>query len=208
MSQQTVPSKCSHCDKPMSAPLVCDFCHSLNPAGLMTDYFALMGLPRRFDLDEDVLRQKFFALNRHVHPDKHEDESPEVRQLSLAMSAAVNDAFRTLKDPATRAGYLLELHGGKSSAADKSVPDGFLETMMMMQEELADAKAAGNTAVIARLKEVLQNQHDGLIRRITALFGDYEESVACEAVRTDLLGEIRQQLNAVSYVRKLLSQVG
>lgn len=203
---QTFPFKCRACSKPMAEPLVCDSCHSLNPAGLMKDHFTLMGMPQTYALDEASLQQKFIALNRHVHPDRHTDDSPEVQQLSLAMAAAVNDAYRTLKDPATRAAYLLELLGGKSSAADKSVPDGFLNTTMMMQEELADAKAAGNTAEVARLRTVLQNQNDGLMQRIRALFDDYEASVSCEAVRTDLLDEIRKQLNAVSYVRKLLSQ--
>ena len=79
--------------------------------------------------------------------------------------------------------------------------------MMMMQEELADAKAAGTDAQLARLGEVLQTQHDGLIKRISGLFADMEPAVACEAVRKGLLGEIRKQLNAVSYVRKLLSQL-
>ena len=204
---EAVPSKCKHCDKPMSEVVVCDYCHAINPGGLTNDFFALLALPRTFNLDQTLLQQKFFALNRHVHPDRHSGESPEVQQLSLAMAAAVNDAYRTLKDPATRGAYLLELLGGKSSAADKSVPDGFLNTIMMLQEELADAKQAGRDDEVSRLRDVLCKQEDGLLRRIADLFSQYEESVACEAVRTDLLMEIRKQLNAVSYVKKLLSQM-
>ena len=205
---QTFPTKCKHCEKLMTEPVVCDFCHTLNPAGLTTDYFSLLGLTRQFAVDEKELQQKFFALTRHVHPDKHGGENPEMQQLSLAITAAVNDAYRTLKDPYTRGTYLLELMGGKSSADDKSVPDGFLGTMMMMQEELADAKAAGKTAEISHLREVLQNQFDGLVKRIAALFDQCEDAVACQAIRADLLDEIRKQLNATSYVKKLLSQVG
>jgi len=111
-----------------------------------------------------------------------------------------------LSDPAARAAYLLTLFGGKSSADDKSVPDGFLGTMMMMQEELTDALVADDRAEIARITEVLQTQHDGLLRRIGTLYEQYQESVSCKAVVDDLLGELRQQLNAVSYVKKLLSQ--
>lgn len=191
----------------MSDVLVCDSCHTLNPDGLLTDYFSLLGLPRTFRLDDAELTRKFFAINRHVHPDHQDASNPEMQQLSLAMSAAVNNAYRTLKDPATRAAYLLELLGGKSSADDKSVPDGFLNTMMMMQEELADAKAAGRVEDVARLKDVLTRQRDGLLARIGELFSQWEESVSCEAVRQDLFDEIRRELNANSYVRKLLSQM-
>jgi len=189
----------------MSAPLVCDYCRALNPIPAMVDYFTLLGVPRRFDLDSEQLRRKFLELNRHTHPDYHVGESEDARQLSLRVSAGVNDAYRTLADPATRAAYLLELLGGDSSADDKSVPDGFLETMMMMQEELAQAVSASDAEELSRLGRVLQTQRDGLLRRIGGLFGELDDAVACEAVRRDLLGEIRRQLNAVSYVKKLLS---
>ena len=79
--------------------------------------------------------------------------------------------------------------------------------MMMMQEEIEDARNADDENELAKLRDVLQTQHHGLIRRIAGLFADLEPAAACEAVRMDLLGEIRKQLNAVSYVRKLLSQV-
>lgn len=201
------PAKCKHCSKPVSSVLVCDYCHTLNPAAAnVTDYFTLLGLPRRYDIDEAELQRKFVALSRHAHPDFHGTESPEVQQLSLQLSAALNDAYRTLREPAARAAYLLELLGGKSSAQDKSVPDGFLGTMMMVQEELADAKAGGDSSELTRIRGVLTTQRDGLMRRIARLFDDYQEAVACQAVTADILNEIRKQLNAVSYVRKLLSQ--
>ncbi len=189
----------------MSAPLVCDYCQTLNPPPATTDYFALLGVPQRFDLDEKELQRCFVAISRHVHPDFHGGESADVQQLALKVSAAVNDAYRTLKDPFRRADYLLELLGGRRSADDKSVPDGFLGTTMMMQEEIAEAKAASRQAELGRLRGVLQTQHDGLMKRVAALFNDYQEGLSCEAVRKDLLGEIRRLLNAVSYVKKLLS---
>jgi molecular chaperone HscB len=205
---QTLPAKCRQCSKPLSDVAVCDFCHSINPAAAGMDYFTLLGLPRQFELDEKVLHDRFLALSRAVHPDYHGSDAADAQMLSLQMSAAVNDAYRTLKSPALRAAYLLELVGGKSSAQDKSVPDGFLDTMMMMQEEVHDAKTAGRAGELDRLRGVLTTQHDGLMHRIAGLFGQLQDAAACDAIRNDLLGEIRQQLNAVSYVTKLLEQAG
>ncbi|HDZ44555.1 hypothetical protein LCGC14_0339960 [marine sediment metagenome] len=205
-TQAAAPAKCAQCDKPMSQPLVCDFCHALNPPGAEVDYFSLLALPQRYDLADDEIHRKFLALNRHAHPDFHANEPPEVQALSLRISANVNDAYRVLSDPTSRANYLLEMLGGPSLADDKSVPDGFLSTMMMMQEEIADAKAADDDGELARIREVLQIQHDGLMNRIEGLFEEHQKSVDCEAVRQDMLGAIRRQLSAVSYVKKLLSQ--
>jgi len=190
----------------MSTPAVCDYCHTVGPDAAVVDYFTLLGLPRRFDLDPQEIQDKFVALSRHAHPDFHAADTPEVQKLHLQVSAALNDAYRTLNDPASRASYLLNLFGGKSSADDKSVPDGFLGTMMMMQEELADAVGDANAEEIARIGDVLQTQHDGLMNRIATLFEQYQESVSCKAVVDDLLNELRKQLNAVSYVKKLLSE--
>ena len=204
--RQTIPAKCQRCEKPLSDVTVCDYCHSLNPAAAGVDYFTLLGLPRQFELDEDLLTGRFHTLSRAVHPDTHGAESADAQLLALQISAAVNDAYRTLKSPPLRAAYLLELLGGKSSAQDKSVPEGFLSTTMMLQEELADAKAGGDQAELARIRSVLTTQRDGLIRRIAKLFEDCQEAMACQAMTADILNEIRRQLNAVSYVRKLLSQ--
>jgi molecular chaperone HscB len=207
-TSQARPTKCGQCERPMSTPIVCDYCQALNPIPAATDYFALLGVPRRFDVDPQLLHRKFLALSRHSHPDFHTDDSPEVQVLSLRVSAAVNDAYRTLTDPARRAAYLLELLGGRSAVDDKAVPEGFLGTMMMMQEEIADAKAADRQDELDRVRGVLQTQNDGLIRRIAGLFEEHQQAVSCNAVRQDLLGEIRRQVNAVSYVRKLLSLLG
>lgn len=205
---QAIPTKCQRCDKPLSDVTMCDFCHSLNPAAAGVDYFTLLGLPPQFELDAEVLRERFLALSRTVHPDMHGGDAADAQGLAVQLAAAVNDAYRTLRSPDLRAAYLLELVGGKSSAQDKSVPEGFLGTIMMMQEEVHDAKAGGHAVELERLRGVLKTQHDGLIRRIAGLFCELAAGAACVAVRKDLQGEIRRQLNAVSYVAKLLEQAG
>ena len=136
---QATPVKCTHCDKPMTTPVVCDYCHTIGPEAAVADHFALLDLPRRFDLDAAEIHRKFLALSRHAHPDFHAGDTPEVQQLHLQVSAALNQAYRTLKDPAARASYLLALFGGKSSADDKSVPDGFLGAMMAVLHETGHA---------------------------------------------------------------------
>jgi molecular chaperone HscB len=169
------------------------------------DYFALLGLPRTYQLDQAALHESYIALSRHSHPDFHSHDKPEVKALAMSVSAAVNEAYRTLSDPVRRAGYLLELLGGPSSAQDKSVPEGFLNTMMMMQEELADALAAGDQKGQQRIRQVLSTQREGLLKRVQGLFGELEAASSCEATRQDLLHEIRKQLNAIAYVKKMMS---
>ncbi len=199
--QTAAPSKCVACNRQLQSAVVCDYCHTLNPITSPTDYFQLLGLPRRFDLDADELRRKYLALNRHSHPDFHTGDDPEVQRLSLSVSSAINDAYRTLRDATARAEYLVELLGGGSSAADKSVPDGFLEKAMRLQEELAEAddphaREAMRAALASRLAE--------RVGQLSALFGRFDEQVACEGMRLDQLARLRRHLNAISYLRRLV----
>lgn len=206
-SRSATPVKCSRCHAEIKNPVMCDYCKSVNPGAAVMDYFTLLDVPETFHIDQDELRRKYLALSRHAHPDFHARDGAEVQQLHLQVSSALNEAYQTLRDPACRAAYLLGRLGGKSMAEDKSVPDGFLDTMMMMREEIEEARRDGDEHEKQRLEKVLRTQHDGRLCRIGELFEQYLQAVACRAVTQDLLAEIRKQVNAVSYVKKLLSQL-
>jgi len=84
------------------------------------DHFTLFGLERRFAIDEAALEKSYLDLSRLLHPDRQlaqrSDESLAKRQQrALALSAAMNQAYGTLKDPTKRAEYLLKLLGGASA---------------------------------------------------------------------------------------------
>ena len=75
------------------------------------DLFQVLGLPRRLAVDRGDLDRRYHDASRVVHPDRHGTADPRTRDLSLAASAAVNRAYRTLRDPVERGRYWLELHG-------------------------------------------------------------------------------------------------
>jgi len=67
------------------------------------------------------------------------------RRASLERSSYLNDAYRVLKQPATRIGYLLELEGFRAKAEDpsrasKEVPPALLEEVFALNEELDEVR--------------------------------------------------------------------
>jgi len=202
---RAVPAKCVACARELHTPVVCDYCHSLNPISGPTDHFTLLGVPRRFEVDQAQLRSRYLALNRHAHPDFHSNDNPAVRELSLTVAAAVNDAYRTLSDPFTRGEYLLALLGGRPSAEDKSTPDGFLAEMAEIQEKLYTARAERDQQTMRRTAAELTDRFERRIARLGEMFGGFDTQVGCEAVRQSELDRIRKELNAISYVRRLLA---
>jgi len=175
----------------MSSPLFCGNCGTLQ-AGNGLNYFELFGLEPAYELDPAELRRRYLSSARSIHPDRGADAA-----LSLEASARLNEAYRVLSDPLLRAEYLLELVGGKSSAADKSVPQEVLDRTLMLREQIEEARLAGDQPTLATLRGQVGLLVDDVLVAVANL--------ARQLPGTDLIRqELRQQLNTVKYYQRLL----
>src|SRR5687768_15330486 len=75
------------------------------------NFFDLFGLPAGFDIDTIDLAARYRTLAREAHPDRFVNGSDAERRLAMQMTTLLNEAFRVLKEPVSRARYLLELKG-------------------------------------------------------------------------------------------------
>ena len=113
------------------------------------DHFARLGLPAALDLEPASLDRAYFALQRQWHPDRFVARPPDERARASSEAAALNDAYRTLKDPLSRAVYLAELKGVEMPGDGKTIDDPeLLMEAMEAREELHDA---GSTQAIDAL---------------------------------------------------------
>jgi len=93
----------------------------------MTDYFALLGVPRRPWIELDSLKARFFSLSAEVHPDKvHEAPEPEKRAAHERYTE-LNAAYNTLREPKERLRHLLELERSQKPKQVQEVPSAALE---------------------------------------------------------------------------------
>lgn len=168
----------------------------------MSDHFSRLRLPRRFDLDPAELERQYLAQSRAVHPDFHAGGATADLAASLDLSAALNEAYTTLRDPFSRAEYLLALEGGPSAAEQKQMPPAFLAEMLEARERLEEVKAAGNTcaAGLAELQDEFTARHDAILSEVATRFAQ----LPLAPDRGKLLAEIRERLNAAKYVRGLI----
>src|SRR5439155_1407428 len=119
---EAIPRECWKCHAESGAALVCPRCAAIQPLPADADLFAVLGLPRQLALDLPDLERRYHAASRAVHPDRFQTAGPRERALSLAASAAVNRAYRTLRDPVARGRYWLELHGARLGDGGPLVP--------------------------------------------------------------------------------------
>ena len=78
---------------------------------LNADFFTLLGVPKRFELDQAALDERFRELQREAHPDRIAAADDAARRASMMLAAQINEAYQTLRSPLKRATYLLELAG-------------------------------------------------------------------------------------------------
>src|ERR1700751_3344480 len=114
--------------------------HAVNAS---TDYFAIFGLPRKLSIDLSWLEQKFLQLSWKLHPDNFVNASEPERELSLKKSSELNDAYRALRDPLARVGYLLEIEGERKEGQTKQqAPPELLEEVFELNESLDELREA------------------------------------------------------------------
>jgi molecular chaperone HscB len=157
------------------------------------DHFDRLGLPRRFSLDPAAIEREYLARSRALHPDYHRLGSSAEQAASTELSAGLNEAYTTLKDPFKRAEYLLKLDGGPSASELKDVPPEFLEEMLDLRMEIAGLTPDSPAA--AALERQLADRKDALLTRVGALL---------EGTSPSRLTEARRLLNATKYVQNLI----
>lgn len=200
--QLASPLRCQHCLSEMTWPVVCEACRTLYPPREQVDYFELLGIERRYDVDLEKLRRNFLALNRRIHPDFFSTEDNDVQSASMRIAAQINSAYETLRDPIQRAEYILHICGGPSSSEDKSVPAELLGTVMVLRDEIDEAKQANDQVTLKSLRERIETRQHEVMERIRAL-----ASRVCETAGQIEQAELRKQLNANQYWTGLRRQI-
>ncbi len=167
---------------------------------MSADHFDRLGLPRRFAVDAAALERAYLARSRAVHPDYHLAGPSADLSASLELSAALNEAYNTLRDPFARAEHLLALEGGPSATEQKDVSPAFLVEVMDLRERL---EAAGdNAAETDRLANDFTARYEALLDTVGDLFHRIETADVPD--RANLLKQVRATLNAAKYVRGLI----
>jgi molecular chaperone HscB len=179
----------------------------VQPLPAEIDLFAVLGLPRRLVVDAAELERRYHAASRAVHPDRFQTAGERERELSLAASAAVNRAYRTLRDPVARGRYWLELHGARLGDAGAAVPAAIAGEVFETQEKLEALRAAGATAPGAIRDEVTACR-DTLAARLAALRAALAEGyAAANGDGTASIEALRRRLAEIAYLRTLLGDV-
>ena len=196
-------TSCQSCGDSLLSPLFCFSCNSLQKISDDVNHFEVMGLPRCFKIDLGELENLYQSLTLEMHPDFFETAPEEQKQLSEKYSVMLNAAYSTLREPATRAAYLLSLLArGKNLQIDK-LPEGFLHEMFIFQESLDEILESDDQSALLKMNEDLQKRHILIESDYATLFKKLETSPES----TEILQKLQTQLNIERYLRRLLDRI-
>jgi molecular chaperone HscB len=171
----------------------------------VSDYYELFGIPRGLNLSLDDLQKRFYELSRQLHPDRFMQKPEAEQQRALDMSSALNDAYRTLKDPVKRAQYLLTLEGFDiGEQRSKDVPPELLEEVFELNMALEEMRG-GDDSARPQLEQAAKNfagMSAASDQELATLFAAYDG-----ANSHDVLARVRNALNRRKYIQNLVFEV-
>jgi molecular chaperone HscB len=185
-----VPIACWSCSIGHNdSTLFCPHCSKIQPPP-GGDYFSVFGLEPKLNLNLPELEHEFHRLSRKLHPDRFARALDNEKQWSLADTALLNDAYRTLKDPLRRTEYLLKLLGAEVSAVDErkegksaKAPDDLLEEVFELNMQLEEMRAARATG---EADPELQISLEQAKRKFDVLLGTVDEDLRAQWQAWDL----------------------
>jgi molecular chaperone HscB len=196
---------CWRCGERPASGLACPACDAPQPLDPGLDLFAVLDLPRRLIVTREDLERRYLDASRAVHPDRHQTADDRTRALSLAASAAVNRAYRTLRDPVERGRYWLELHGEPLGRDNNVVPPALAELVFETQEALESFRSnGGDRAEIAHTYTELEARTARLVRDLESRYAAWDEAGPASP---PALTELKRRLSEIAYLATLVDDV-
>jgi len=171
----------------------------------VSNYYELLDLPLSYEVSSSDLDAHYRALSLQWHPDKVVDGDPKARLAALERTAALNQAYKTLRDPLLRAGYLLKVLGKDLDDEGErtfQMDPKFLMEILELREELDAVAKKGDVPRALELGKQMAEREQATHHTIQTLF---DEQVA--APDPQRLTKLADHVAALRYYRRFQDEV-
>ena len=195
----------------------------------MTDYFTLLGQPRRPWVDLEALKEKFFALSTTVHPDRVHGADKTIKAQADESYAALNAAHQCLRETKLRLQHLLLLETGSKPGDLKTIPEDlvqmFSQVALLLRQtdpllkEKAQAvspmlkvgvleRAMPHLGNISTLRAAIDRRRSELDGELHALDAGWEAAAGNFETREQALAEVRRLYHLFGFLDRWSAQLG
>ena len=166
------------------------------------NYFELFGLPQSYEIDLAALDAAYEKLSLEHHPDFFATAGEADKARAERTAAQLNEGYRVLHCGAGRAAYLLGLLSRENELDATRLPEGFLQEMFVLQEEVDELGGDAEEQEKAPLRAQPQARLEAVRRERAGLFAEAESDASAK-----VLQDIQTNLNCGKYLRRLLDRL-
>lgn len=138
------------------------------------NYFEFYDIREAFNVDESLVKRKFYELSKTYHPDFYINHSEEKQQEILDLSTINNKAYQVLSNPLKRMEYILQLHGQAQEGEKYQLPQEFLMEMMDVNEALMELEHEPDSAVLNATETQIATITESLDSELTDLTNSFD----------------------------------
>ncbi|KAF8917731.1 hypothetical protein BGZ58_005040 [Dissophora ornata] len=137
------------------------------------NFYEVLGLSPEptFDIDVKTLRNKFLRIQQQIHPDSYSHNTNGDQVYAQQQSSLANKAYATLKEPLSRANYMLELLGAPIHESESLNEPELLMEVMEARELLEEAQTEEE---VQDLKNVNDDRIKGTVEGLVRAFGEQD----------------------------------
>ncbi|OBT17242.1 Fe-S protein assembly co-chaperone HscB [Vibrio sp. UCD-FRSSP16_10] len=149
------------------------------------NHFELFGLPTQFKVDGNLLSSQFRELQRRFHPDKFATASAQEQLMAVQKATMINDAYQTIKNPASRAEYILAENQHDIRSEQQTLQDPiFLMQQMELREELEEIGDSDNAdELLFDFESNVSKMHQQQLQLVEQQLNDQHWTEAADSVR-------------------------
>ena len=143
------------------------------------NYFEFYDFAEAFNVDEGLVKRRFYELSKTYHPDFYINHSEEKQQEILELSTINNKAYQVLSSPSKRLEYILQLHGHGLEGEKYQLAQDFLMEMMEVNEALMELEFEPDAAILASTSQQIEDIQGSLSSELatyTAAFDSQTET--------------------------------
>jgi len=165
------------------------------------NYFEFYDLPVAFNINQQLVKRKFYELSKQYHPDFYINESREKQQEILELSTLNNKAYQVLSDLRKRIEYVLDLNGLLVEGEKYQLPPDFLMEMMEVNEALMELEFDTDAAQVDRVSAQVELIEGELKSDLDALLAEFDQA------EEDRRKAIVEQIKDIWYRQKYLLRI-
>lgn len=167
------------------------------------NYFELYGIPVSFQVDQGLLKKKYYELSRQYHPDFFTNSPDDEQAGILEKASMVNKGYKVLQNPDETIKYVLQLKGLLQEEEKFELDPQFLMEVMDINEELMELEMDENQEQLMNVEQKANRLLLKIYEDVAPVVESYQEGVTTE----EELLQVKDFYFQKKYLQRILDKI-